>query len=105
MTTTNAAELERTVASDPVLSDPLHAATVKLARDLAAELDRQIAGPGAQTRTQATYSGQLAALRRIVRDERERRRRENQKPKEAGRLAFIQGQAAAAAAVHEGNAA
>jgi hypothetical protein len=94
-TTTNADELERTIASDPVLAEPLHAATLKLARDLAAELDAQLATGSAQTRTQATYSGQLAAIRRIVRDDRERRRKERGRPPaEGSRLAHIQRDAA-----------
>jgi hypothetical protein len=95
--TTNAAALERTISSDPVLSSDEHAATIKLARDLAAELDGQLAASGAgQTRTIATYAGVLANLRRVVRDERERRRREAARPKPAGRLAGIQAHAAAA---------
>jgi hypothetical protein len=96
--TTNADELERTIASDESLSSPEQAATVKLARQLAAELDKQVAETGSgQTRTIATYAGLLGNLRRIIRDERERRRRENTRPKPASRLRLIQDVAHAAA--------
>ena len=93
--TTNADELERTILSDSVLSAAEHAATVKLARDLAAELDSQTAGNGgAQTRTIATYAGLLGNLRRIIRDERElRRRTSGSATKPASRLQLIKDQA------------
>lgn len=77
--TTHTDELERTLASDPVLSDEQHAAEVYLARTLAAELDAQASRGELQTRTVASYAGVLGALRRVVRDERERRRRESRK--------------------------
>lgn len=96
--TTHADELERTIASDPSLTSAEHAATVKLARDLATELDTQIAKDGTgQTRTIATYAGLLGNLRRIVRDERERiRRHGTAAPKSASRLALMKAQAAKA---------
>ena len=87
-------ELERTIASDPVLSDEAHAAEVYLARTLAAELDKQAKAGELQTRTIATYAGTLGALRRVVRDERARRLRESAKEtRPASRLAHIQEQA------------
>ncbi len=93
--TTHADELERTIASDPSLTSPEHAATVKLARDLAGELDNQIAAEGTgQTRTIATYAGLLGNLRRIIRDDRDLRRRTQAGPaKSASRLALIKAQA------------
>lgn len=96
--TTHLHELERTIASDASLTSPEHAATVKLARDLATELDSQIAKDGTgQTRTIATYAGLVGNLRRIVRDEREFRRRNGATaPKSASRLALIKAQAAKA---------
>jgi hypothetical protein len=92
LTTTHSEELERTIASDPALTSADNAATVKLARDLAAELDKQIADLGSgQTRTIATYAGLLGNLRRIIRDEREQRRRDGgNTPRPASRLAGIQ---------------
>lgn len=96
--TTHADELERTIASDAVLSDEQHAAEVYLARTLAAELDRQAAAGDVQTRTVASYAGVLGALRRVVRDERERRRKESVKQSgSASRLSLIKRQAAEAA--------
>lgn len=96
--TTHATELERTIASDLALTSPEHAATVKLARELAAELDAQIAAEGTgQTRTIATYAGLLGNLRRIVRDERDARRRASAGPsRPASRLAHIKAHAARA---------
>jgi hypothetical protein len=92
--TTHIEELERTLASDPSLAGPEHAATIKLARDLATELDSQIANDGTgQTRTIATYAGLLGNLRRIIRDERELRRRGTHADKPASRLALIKEQA------------
>lgn len=92
--TTHAAELEVTLASDPALSGPEYAATLKLARDLAAELDRQTAADAVQSRTVASYAGLLGTLRRAVRDERERRRREGGRElPSASRLRLMQEQA------------
>ena len=100
--TTHAAELEVTVSSDLALAGPEYAATLKLARDLAAELDAQVAADGhGQTRTIATYAGLLGTLRRAVRDEREARRRAGQQARPAGRLAKIQEHAARAAGGRE----
>jgi hypothetical protein len=94
---TQRAALELTIASDPALSEPVHAATINLARSLADEIDDQIKATGtAQTRTTATYSGQLAAIRRIVRDARADRTRTNTPVKTASRLALIKAQAQAA---------
>lgn len=93
--TTNAAELEVTILSDPALSGAEYAATLKLARDLAAELDAQVAADGhGQTRTIATYAGLLGSLRRAVRDERELRRRASGPGREVSRLAQMQQHAA-----------
>lgn len=101
-TTNHTAELEKTIASDPVLSLDEHAGEVYLARTLAAELDRQTAANDIQTRTIATYAGVLGALRRVIRDEQERRRKDSAATaKPAGRLALIQ---AAAAATGKGTA-
>lgn len=88
---TNRDALEATIASDPELADPAYSATLQLARDLADELDAQLRETKtAHSRLQATYAGQLAAIRRIIRDARDRRRREQGRtPKEAGRLAHI----------------
>lgn len=96
LTTTHTAELERTIASDPVLSEEQHSAEVYLARTLATELDRQAAAKEPlQTRTIASYAGVLGALRRVVRDEKERRRRDSVKQfGSASRLALIKKQAA-----------
>lgn len=96
--TSHTDELERTLASDAILSDEAHAAEVYLARTLAGELDAQTLRGELQTRTIATYAGTLGALRRVVRDERERRRRESaRETRPASRLAMIQQQAARAA--------
>lgn len=93
--TTNAAKLEVTILSDPALSGPEYAATLKLARDLAAELDAQVAADGhGQTRTIATYAGVLGSLRRAVRDERELRRSAAGPRREVSRPAQMQEHAA-----------
>lgn len=93
--TTHSDELELTLSSDPVLAEPEHAAEVYLARTLAAELDRQAAAGDLQTRTVASYAGVLGAIRRVIRDERERRRKESVKDfGSASRLALIKAQAA-----------
>lgn len=95
--TTHTDELERTIASDPVLADEAHAAEVYLARTLAAELDKQSKAGELQTRTIATYAGTLGALRRVVRDERARRLRESaRETRPASRLSLIKDQAAKA---------
>jgi hypothetical protein len=87
--------LEVTLAGDAVFSDPVHAGTIALARSLADELDAQTAAGAPQTRTQATYAGQLNALGRIVRDARDlRRREESPASKSASRLTLIKAQAA-----------
>lgn len=92
--TTNLEALEVTIASDDVLADPQYTATLKLARDLASELDAQIAATGAgQTRTSATYSGQLAVLRRVIRDARATRDKNGTATRTASRLALIKDQA------------
>ncbi|WAA67789.1 hypothetical protein [Microbacterium oxydans] len=100
--TTHTDELERTLASDPVLSDEQHAAEVYLARTLAAELDAQATRGELQTRTVASYAGVLGALRRVVRDERERRRRATAKPEgAASRLALMRREASRITALKE----
>lgn len=97
--TTHTDELERTIASDPVLSEEQHSAEVYLARTLAAELDRQAANGETQTRTIASYAGVLGALRRVIRDERERRRKSGaETARTASRLGLIKAQASAKAA-------
>lgn len=84
--------LDIALAADDSLTDPVHAALVTLARSLADELDAQ--GDHPQTRTQATYAGQLGALRRIVADARDLRRRESSTTlRPASRLAAIKHQA------------
>ena len=103
--TTHTAELERTIASDPILNAPQHAGEVYLARTLAAELDRQTKAGALQTRTIASYAGLLGALRRVIRDEQERRRRDNGKPAgTASRLAMIQADSARIASAEDGDA-
>lgn len=85
--------LEVALAADPALADPVHAGTIALARALADELDTQTAAGAPQTRTQATYAGQLNALGRIVRDARDLRRRdERPADKPASRLSLIKSQ-------------
>lgn len=95
--TTHSDELARTIASDPILSTEEHAAEVYLATVLAAELDAQTARGDLQTRTVASYAGVLGALRRVVRDERDRQRRAQTRPdRPASRLSLIKAQAQAA---------
>lgn len=92
--TTNLEALEVTIASDPVLADPQFSATLKLARDLASELDSQIASTGAgQSKTIATYAGLLGSLRRIIRDDRAARAKSGTTAKQASRLSLIKQQA------------
>ena len=89
---TQRSALEITLAADSALADPVHAGLLALARSLADELDAQ--GDDPQTRTQATYAGQLGAIRRVVKDDRELRRRSASADKPAGRLALIKQSAA-----------
>ncbi|WP_169077554.1 hypothetical protein [Microcella alkalica] len=93
--TTMAEALEVTLAADPIYSLPEQAAAVALARELARELDDQIATTGAaQTRTLATFAGSVNSLRRVLRDERDQARKTAQAPKgTATRLALIKQQA------------
>lgn len=63
--TTHASALERTLKSSTVLSTPENAATVQLARTLAAAMDATDA-PTARTLT--AYASVLGQLRRVVRD-------------------------------------
>lgn len=89
---THRTALELALAADPALTDPVHSALVALTRSLADELDAQADKP--QTRTQATYAGQLGAMRRVVADARELRRRESRaESRPASRLSLIKDQA------------
>jgi len=89
---THRSALEVTLLADASLSDPVHSALVALARSLADELDAQ--GETPQTRTQATYAGQLGAIRRVVSDARSLRRKESRaEGKPASRLELIKRQA------------
>lgn len=85
------AALEVTLSADDSLIDPVYSALVTLTRSLADELDAQ--GDQPQTRTQATYAGQLGAIRRVVSDARDRRRRDNRADRPASRLEAIKQQA------------
>lgn len=89
---THRSALERTIASDNVLADPVHAGLLALARALADQLDAQGGKP--ESRTVATYSGQLHGIGRVVRDARVARVKAATSPaKGASRLALIKDQA------------
>lgn len=76
-------DLERVIASDPVMTEERMAGIVSLARAIADQADSQLAKSGTlESRIIASYAGMLAQINRTIRDDRALRRKD--KPKELG---------------------
>ena len=82
--------LGKTIATDDIVTDDIHAGLLQLARSRMTWTDRRRLAPP-RIRTLATYAGSLNAIRLVIKDARETRHRNLRHETRSGsRLAAIQ---------------